>query len=64
MAVSPVGCGVQHCAAPLPVGETGGSKGKKNHGRFAAEKRKVHALALKISNGLKAVFLTRKPLFF
>jgi hypothetical protein len=32
---------VQHCAAPLPVGETGGSKGKKNHGRFAKKKRKV-----------------------
>lgn len=31
------------CAAqaPLPVGETGGCKGKKNHGRFAAENRKV-----------------------
>ena len=32
---------VQHCAAPLPVGETGGSKGKKNHGRFARKKRKL-----------------------
>jgi hypothetical protein len=25
----------------LAVGETGGSKGKKNHGRFARKKRKV-----------------------
>jgi len=35
-------------AAPLPVGETGGSKGKKKLGRFAAEKRKVHSSAKKI----------------
>jgi hypothetical protein len=51
-------------AAPLPVGETGGSKGKKKLGRFAAEKRKVHSSAKKNKKRHESRFSDVKAVIF